>query len=69
MPSHIDALEQRAGAIRLRFADPSLYRDAAQDVKGLRSELERLEVELAETYARWEMLEGRRVATGKAEPG
>jgi ATP-binding cassette subfamily F protein uup len=69
LPARIDALEQRAGAIRQRFADPSLYREAAQDVKGLRSELESLEAELAEAYARWEMLESRRTAAGKAGQG
>ena len=58
LPPRIEALEARVAAIRTLFADPALYRDAAQ-VKALRAELAQAEADLAADYARWEALEAR----------
>ena len=51
-------------AIRRRFADPSLYREAPEEVKALPSELAQVERDLADAYARWETLEGRKSLAG-----
>jgi ABC transport system ATP-binding/permease protein len=59
LPARIEAHEARVNAIRERFADPALYRDAAGEVKALQAELERIEGELALAYERWEALESR----------
>jgi ATP-binding cassette subfamily F protein uup len=59
LPARIEAQEARVHAIRERFADPALYRDAAGEVKALQAELERIEGELALAYERWEALESR----------
>ena len=64
LPARIEALEARVNVIRLRFADPLLYRDAAQEAKALPSELAQVERDLADAYARWEVLEGRKSAAG-----
>ncbi len=60
LPAAIERLEARIDAIRHRFADPSLYRDAVEEAKALPAELAQVERDLAEAYARWEMLEGRK---------
>ncbi|MEO6927814.1 MAG: hypothetical protein ABI190_01510, partial [Casimicrobiaceae bacterium] len=57
LPGRIEALEQRLAQMQQRFADPSLYRDAAQDSNRLQQELADVERELAAAYARWEALE------------
>jgi ATP-binding cassette subfamily F protein uup len=57
LPARIEAHEARIAAIRARFADPALYRDAAGEVKSLQSELAGIEAELAQAYERWEALE------------
>jgi ATP-binding cassette subfamily F protein uup len=60
LPARIEHLEARIEEIRRRFADPSLYRDAAQEAKALHTELAQSERDLADAYARWEALESRR---------
>ncbi|MEO8974561.1 MAG: ATP-binding cassette domain-containing protein, partial [Casimicrobiaceae bacterium] len=57
LPGRIEALERRLAQMQQRFADPALYRDAAQDAKRLQQELADAERELAGAYARWEALE------------
>ena len=57
LPARIEMLESSVARQRERFADPALYRDAAQDVKRLQAELVAAEQELANAYARWEELE------------
>ncbi|MEP7063302.1 MAG: ATP-binding cassette domain-containing protein [Betaproteobacteria bacterium] len=59
LPARIEALEARIEGIRLRFADPALYRDAPEDAKSLQAELQDNERELAKAYRRWELLEAR----------
>jgi ATP-binding cassette subfamily F protein uup len=56
LPARIETLEARIGEIRGRLADSALYRDAAQEVKGLHAELAQLEADVAAAYARWEAL-------------
>jgi ATP-binding cassette subfamily F protein uup len=67
LPARIEALEARVEEIRRRFADPSLYRDAAQEAKALHAELAQVERDLADAYARWEVLEGRKDAAGDVD--
>ena len=67
LPARIETLEARVEAIRSRFADPALYRDAAQEAKGLHAELAQLERDLADAYARWEVLERGRSAAGSSD--
>ena len=72
LPARIEELEARIGAIRGRFADPALYRDAGDEVKALRAELAGLEADLAAAYARWEELEARAdpwPGSNRAKPG
>ncbi|MBK8687150.1 MAG: ATP-binding cassette domain-containing protein [Betaproteobacteria bacterium] len=59
LPQRIEELEARSAALRERFADPALYRDAPADVRALGVEQEAIEDELAAAYARWEALETR----------
>ena len=67
LPMRIETLEARVEEIRRRFADPALYRDAAQEAKALQAELAQVERDLADAYARWEVLEGRKGATGNVD--
>jgi ATP-binding cassette subfamily F protein uup len=66
LPARIEALEARIGEIHRRFADPLLYRDAADEAKALPSELAQAERDLAEAFGRWEALEARKGAAGSA---
>jgi ATP-binding cassette subfamily F protein uup len=67
LPAHIETLEARIDEIRGRFADPLLYRAAAQEAKALHAELAQAERDLAAAYARWEALEGRKSAAGNGD--
>ena len=62
LPQRIDALEAKCAALRERFADPALYRDAAVDVRALHAEQQAQDAELAAALARWEALEARAAA-------
>jgi ATP-binding cassette subfamily F protein uup len=65
LPAKIELLEEGIEEARRKFADPSLYKESAQQAKTLQAELARLEQDLTTAYGRWELLEGRRsVATG-----
>jgi len=57
LPARIEGLEARIGELRSRLADVALYREAAQDIRGLHAELAQLEADVAASYARWEALE------------
>ena len=61
LPLKIEAMEARVEAIRQRFADPALYRDAPLEAKALQAENTQVERDLAAAYARWETLEERKV--------
>ncbi len=63
LPTLIDELEAQCTALRDRFADPALYRDAGVDVRALHAQQQAQEAELAAALARWEALEAR-AATG-----
>ncbi len=66
LPARIEALESRVAQIQQRFADPSLYTDAAEEPQRLRAELAATERDLASSYMRWEALEARNAAAGGA---
>ena len=57
LPDRIDGLESRRDALHGELADPELHAKGGDRVRELTSELERVEVDLAEAYARWEGLE------------
>jgi ABC transport system ATP-binding/permease protein len=59
LPAKIEVLEARIAQLRARFADPSLYRDSAHEVRPLQQEMDALETELARVYERWAALETR----------
>ena len=49
---------QRAGLAQALLGDPDLYRESPERVGEINSRLQQLESELAESYRRWEALEG-----------
>ncbi|MFT4172369.1 MAG: ATP-binding cassette domain-containing protein [Rhodocyclaceae bacterium] len=57
LPAKISALEAEQNSIQARMADPTLYRDAPQEVAGLKSRLDDIEMQLLEMLERWEALE------------
>jgi ATP-binding cassette subfamily F protein uup len=65
LPARIEAGEARIAEIRGRLAEPALYRDAPQEIGGLRAELAALEADVAADYDRWEMLESRAAAAAR----
>ncbi|AOU91519.1 ATP-binding cassette domain-containing protein [Achromobacter ruhlandii] len=60
LPDAIAALEAQQAELAGKLADGSLYRDAPAEVERINSELAKLESELEEKFARWELLEARR---------
>ena len=58
LPARIEALEERIEALQTRLADPGLYRDRADEVPVLRTELEAAEAEHEAAFERWSELEG-----------
>ena len=60
LPDAIAALEAQQAELAGKLADGSLYRDAPAEVERINSELSKLESELEEKFARWELLEARR---------
>ena len=56
----IAALEAQQAELAGKLADGSLYRDAPAEVERINGELAKLESELEEKFARWELLEARR---------
>ncbi len=63
MPEAIAAIEARQAALSAKLADGSLYRDAPAEVERINAELTKLETELLEKFARWELLEAKRNGT------
>jgi ATP-binding cassette subfamily F protein uup len=59
LPSHIEALETEQTRLYSEAADPAAYQGNPDDVAQRRTELARLETELAKAYERWESLESR----------
>ncbi|KXX65126.1 ATP-binding cassette domain-containing protein [Marichromatium gracile] len=60
LPARIESLEQAQAELHARMADPAFYRDAGEAVAATRAELEAVECELEQAFARWEALEARR---------
>ncbi len=60
LPEAIAALEAQQAELAGKLADGSLYRDAPAEVERINSELSKLESELEEKFARWELLEASR---------
>ncbi|CAB3908651.1 ATP-binding cassette domain-containing protein [Achromobacter ruhlandii] len=60
LPDAIAALEAQQAELAGKLADGSLYRDAPAEVERINNELAKLESELEEKFARWELLEARR---------
>ncbi|CAB3957802.1 ATP-binding cassette domain-containing protein [Achromobacter insolitus] len=63
LPDAIAALEAQQAELAGKLADGSLYRDAPAEVERINSDLAKLESELEERFARWELLEARREGT------
>ncbi|MDH1301137.1 ATP-binding cassette domain-containing protein [Achromobacter sp. GD03932] len=63
LPDAIAALEAQQAELAGKLADGSLYRDAPAEVERINGELAKLEGELEERFARWELLEARREGT------
>ncbi|WP_251877954.1 ATP-binding cassette domain-containing protein [Achromobacter sp. Marseille-Q4954] len=63
LPDAIAALEAQQAELAGKLADGSLYRDAPAEVERINGELAKLESELEERFARWELLEARRDGT------
>jgi ATP-binding cassette subfamily F protein uup len=59
LPSRIEALETAQTRLYTEAADPAAYQGNPDEVARRRSELARLEAELASAYERWESLESR----------
>jgi len=59
IPAKIEALEVEQTLSEQQLADPSLYKDRADEVPGLTSRLAAINAELPRLYARWEALEAR----------
>ncbi len=57
MPDVIEKLEAEKRSLFETLSDPALYKSAGADVARHKTRLEQLELELAEAYARWELLE------------
>jgi ATP-binding cassette subfamily F protein uup len=60
LPARIEQLEKEQANVQSRLADPDLYKRDPVLMKQLGARLKEIEVELTETYARWEGLEGQR---------
>jgi ATP-binding cassette subfamily F protein uup len=60
LPEKLVALETEQKALRLRLADPEIYKDRGVDVKALNLRNEAIDTELTRLLARWEELEGKK---------
>ena len=58
LPAQIEALESELDTIQTALGDPDLYRESPHRVNEFNSRMQQVERELAEAYARWEILEG-----------
>jgi ATP-binding cassette subfamily F protein uup len=57
LPERIETLETELGQLHQTTADPAFYRQAPGEITRIKSRLESLQNEIAETYRRWEELE------------
>ncbi len=57
LPLKIEALETEVAQLHAKMADPDFYRTAGAQVSATTKQLETIEAELVEAYARWEELE------------
>jgi len=57
LPQRIEELEARQSQLHVEMADPAWHRRGGDRISAARSELETIERDLAEAYARWEALE------------
>lgn len=57
LPAEIERLELAVEQTHEKMADPELYKQGADKIAELQAELEKMEQELEETFARWEMIE------------
>ena len=57
LPAKIEALEAEQAALTLKLGAPELYRDAPDEVLRLQARYARVEKELSDVLARWELLE------------
>ncbi|MGW8319950.1 MAG: ABC transporter C-terminal domain-containing protein, partial [Thermodesulfobacteriota bacterium] len=57
MPDVIERLEVEKRTLFDTLSDPALYKSAGAEIAGHKARLEELERDLAEVYARWELLE------------
>jgi len=57
LPQQIEALENEQGQLHERLADPSLYREAGDQVADLNARLSSIETELEACYQRWDELD------------
>jgi len=65
LPSRIEALETRQKEIAAKLWDPELYQKEPESIPKLKTELENLERQTSEAYARWEDLEARCLAASQ----
>ncbi|MEE9342176.1 MAG: ATP-binding cassette domain-containing protein [Gammaproteobacteria bacterium] len=57
LPAKIEQFEQRLSKLQGKMADPKLYQDSPDEVSGFKVEIDRINLELASAYQRWEALE------------
>ena len=62
LPDRIAALETQQADVQARLGDPTLYKDAPQEVPVLKAQLEALEKDIDAALSRWEALESRAAA-------
>jgi ATP-binding cassette subfamily F protein uup len=66
LPDRVEAADRVVAELEARLADPALYAGRGTEVAGLLTELEVKKGEAATLLTRWEELETRREASGKA---
>ncbi len=57
LPAKIEELENKVAELQQQMADPAVYQQAGDQVSKLQAEVDAVEAELTEAYARWEQLE------------
>ena len=57
LPKRIEALETALRELHEAMADPAFYRRDGAEIAEAKARLERIEVELAQVFQRWEALE------------
>lgn len=60
LPATIERLEQEQAALATQLSDPTFYQRRSGDAPAMKAQLEKIEKDLAQAYARWEDLEERR---------